>query len=140
MIVLDSSFLVAYHNTRDVHHPAAGGVMAECLAGRWGRALLLEYVLLEVVTVLRARRGLPVASAVATTLLQAREVDFVFCSDLFFETLETFRSQGEGGLSFADAAIVTVARRHAPLYVASFDQDFRGVAGLSLVPAQRSAS
>jgi predicted nucleic acid-binding protein len=69
MMVLDSSFLVAYHNRRDVHHGAAAATMERLVAAEWGPALLLEYVLLEVVTVLLARRGLDVAVRVATTLL-----------------------------------------------------------------------
>jgi predicted nucleic acid-binding protein len=69
MIVLDSSFLVAYHNRRDVHHGAAAATMERLVAAEWGPALLLEYVFLEVVTVLLARRGLDVAVRVATILL-----------------------------------------------------------------------
>lgn len=134
MIVLDSSFLVAYHNERDVHHRAAAGAMEEILAGAWGRALLLEYVFLEVVTVLLARRGLETASRVATGLLEAREVDFLSCSDVFLETLDTFGRQREGTLSFTDAAIVTVARKIGGCPVATFDGDFRGVDGISVVP------
>lgn len=133
MIVLDSSFLVAYHNTRDVHHAAAARTMVQLVGGQWGRTLLLEYVFLEVVTVLLARRGLAVAVEVATGLLQAREVDFVPCSDLFLETLQTFRGQTGERLSFTDAAIVTAARREAPGLVATFDADFRGVAGVTVV-------
>lgn len=90
MIVLDSSFLIAYHNARDVHHAAAAGAMRSLVGGAWGRVLLLEYVFLEVVTVLLARRGLAVASEVARKPLQAREVEFVPCSDLFLDTLEMF--------------------------------------------------
>src|SRR3990172_7439089 len=85
VIVLDSSFLIAYHNTRDAHHAAAARTMVDLLGGEWGQALLLEYVFLEVVTVLRARRGRDVAVAAADRLLQAREVDFVPCSPLFIE-------------------------------------------------------
>lgn len=134
MIVLDSSFLIAYHNTRDVHHAAAARAMVRLVAEQWGQALLLEYVFLEVVTVLLARRGLAVATEVGTALLQARQVEFVPCSDLFLEALATFRDQAKGRLSFTDAAIVTVARRHAPGFVATFDDDFRGVKGVSVVP------
>ena len=47
MIVLDSSFLVAFHNERDAHHGAARGLMERFLEGEWGRGLLLEYVVLE---------------------------------------------------------------------------------------------
>ena len=57
MILLDSSFFCAWHNERDVHHADAHGVMQRFLAGDWGPGLLLEYVFLEVVTVLLARRG-----------------------------------------------------------------------------------
>ena len=136
MIVLDSSFLIAYHNTRDAQHGAAARAMVQLVGGRWGQALLLEYVFLEVATVLLARRGHAVATDVATALLAAREVEFVPCSDLFLETLATFRDPppAQQRLSFADAAIVTVARRHAPGLVATFDADFRGVKGVSVVP------
>ena len=88
MIVLDSSFIIAYHNTRDVHHAAAKPIMEEVGSGKWGNATLLEYVFLEVVTVLLARRGLEVASNVASILLQARELEFVPCSDLFLDAFE----------------------------------------------------
>ncbi len=134
MIILDSSFLIAYHNTRDAHHPNAARVMPELIAGEWGKALLPEYVFLEVATVLLARRGLGVATKVTSTLLQAREVELVPCSALFFETLETFRSQPGRDLSFTDAAIVTLSRQRKIPFVATFDQDFEEVAGIEVVP------
>jgi predicted nucleic acid-binding protein len=135
VVVLDSSFLVAYHNTRDAHHAAAARGMLRLIGGEWGQALLLEYVFLEVVTVLSARRDLSVATEVGSRLLTAREVDFVPCSDFFFETLQTFRNQPGGRLSFTDAAIVTVARRNPPGLVATFDSDFSGIPGVTVVSA-----
>ena len=108
--------------------------MDELITEKWGRAILLEYVFLEVVTVLLARRGLSVALTVGTALLRARELDFVPCSELFLDTLETFRSQAGAKLSFTDAAIVTVARRHDSSLVATFDRDFRGIKGITTIP------
>jgi predicted nucleic acid-binding protein len=108
--------------------------MDEFLDGTWGQGLLLEYVFLEVVTVLMARRGLPVASATATLLLSARELDLVPCSGIFLETLETFRSQERTRLSFTDAAILTVARQQTDGLVATFDEDFRKLEGINVVP------
>jgi predicted nucleic acid-binding protein len=137
MIVLDSSFIIAYHNTRDVHHAASSPVMEQIISGKWGRPLLLEYVFLEVVTVLLARRGLAVAGNVASILLQAHEIDFVPCSDLFLNSYETFRSQGNARLSFTDAAIVTLARRQNVGLVASFDSDFKHIDGVRVVPANK---
>ena len=52
MIVLDSSFRIAFHSERDAHHPAASILMGRSLNGEWGRGLLLDYVFLEVATVL----------------------------------------------------------------------------------------
>lgn len=66
---------------------------------------------MEVLTVLFTRRGLSIASAVGSVLLQARELDFVPCSELFLNALETLHSQVGTKLSFTDAAIVTGARR-----------------------------
>ena len=135
MIVLYSSFLVAYHNRRDVHHGAAAATMEKLVTGEWGPALLLEYVFLEVTTVLLARRGLDVAARVAAILLQAREVEFVPSSEMFLDVLETFRAQRHGRLSFTDAAIVTLARSRAARFVATFDRDFRHVEGVMTIPA-----
>lgn len=135
MIVLDSSFLVAYHNQRDVHHRAAASAMDRLVAGEWGPALLPEYVFVEVVTVVLARRGHDVAARVASTLLQAREVEFVPCSEMFLDVLETFRRRHDADLSFTDAAIVTVARQRRAHFVATFDRDFRRVEGLAAIPA-----
>jgi len=50
-----------------------------------GEAVLVEYVFLEVVTVVRARSGKDAAMAVAKQLLQAREVEFIPCSELFLD-------------------------------------------------------
>jgi predicted nucleic acid-binding protein len=135
VIVLDSSFLVAYHNRRDVHHEVAAEAMRRLVTGEWGRALLLEYVFLEVVTVLLARRGLSSASEAATTLLEAHEVEFVPCSELFLASLETFRRQPRALLSFTDAAIVTVARTRGDGRIATFDADFGELDGIAVVPA-----
>lgn len=134
-VVLDSSFLVAYFNSRDSHHPAAARAMVKLVAGTWGRGLLLEYVFLEVVTVLAARTGLVAAVSVGDSLLEASEVAFLPCTDLFVDAMGVFRSQIEGRLSFTDAAVVVAARRRAEGRVLTFDSDFRRVEGIQVLPA-----
>ena len=132
-IVLDSSFIVAYHNQADVHHEAARAVMARFLEGAWGEGIVLEYVFLEVVTVLQMRLGHEAATSVAALLLEARELSFVPCSDLFLSALRVFRDQGDQELSFVDAAIVVEARRHDSGRVATFDLGFEGLDGVEAV-------
>lgn len=134
MIVLDSSFLIAYHNERDTHHATATILMKDLLAGRWGEGLLLEYVLLEVMTVLLVRRDLATATRVGRILLDAQELSFVPCSDLFLETLKEFSTQAGTRLSFADAAIAKTARKRADGCVLTFDEEFRKARGLRVFP------
>jgi len=134
VIVLDSSFLIAFHNERDNHHPAARTLMDAFLADQWGRGLLLEYVFLEVVTVLLLRRDLATATHVGRILLTAQELDFVPCSDFFLETTEAFSRQSQTRLSFTDVAIAKVARERADGLVATFDEEFRKVPGLHVLP------
>jgi len=134
VIVLDSSFLVAHHNTRDAHHEAAVRVMADFLDGRWGQGILLEYVFLEVVTVLMARRGPRIASEVAGVLLGAKELEFVPCSALFLDAVETFQRQKRTRLSFVDATIVNLARDRAEGQVATFDRELASVRGITAIP------
>ena len=135
MIVLDSSFLIAFYNRRDAHHAAAAPAMEGLLRGEFGRLLLIEYVFVEVVTVLLARRGSRTALEVAEILLDAEPIEFQPCFELFEAALREFRARSATGLSFADAAIVAAARRHDAKFIATFDEGFRGIEGIALVPA-----
>ena len=130
MIVLDSSFLIGFYNERDAHHGAASALMERFLNGEWGRGLLLEYVFLEVATVLMVRRDLAVAARVGQLLLEADELDFVPCSDLFPETFDTFVGQGSTRLSFADVAIAHIARQRTDGLVLTFDDELRKAADI----------
>jgi predicted nucleic acid-binding protein len=135
VIVLDSSFLIGFHNERDSHHQAALTLMDRFLAGEWGRGLLLEYIFLEIVTVLLVRRNYAVAARVGRILLDAAELEFVPCSDLFLETMQNFSIQTGTSLSFADAAILGVARSRADGLILSFDEEFRKISGLRVNPS-----
>ena len=108
--------------------------MARLVAGEWGPALLPEYVVLEVMTVLQARRDLSTATRVGSILLAAKESEFVPCSDYFSDTLDVLRHQGAAELSFADAAIVAIARRRGAQHVATFDTGFKSIPSVVVVP------
>lgn len=134
MILLDSSFLVAFHNSRDVHHAAAVEVMERIVSNEWGNPVLLEYVFLEVVTVLLSRRGLNKAVEIGAVLLDAREVRFVPCSEIFLDSWRTFLTQRSRRLSFTDAALAAVGKQRGIESIATFDQGFYDVNGLKPVP------
>jgi predicted nucleic acid-binding protein len=135
VIVLDSSFLIGFHNERDAHHPAARLLMNRFLAGAWGKGLLLEYVFLETMNVVLVRRDHSVATRVGRALLDTDDLEFVPCSDLFLEAMEGFSSQAGTRLSLTDAAISHVARIRAGGLILSFDEEFRKIAGLRVNPS-----
>ena len=130
MIVLDSSFLIAFHNPKDAHHAAASVVMERFLASEWGKGLLLEYVFLEVVTVIMLRLDLAAATGAGRILLEAGELEFVPCSDHFLETLDGFSRQNGTRLSFVDAALAQAARKRADGQILTFNAEFRKLPGL----------
>lgn len=135
MIVLDSSLLIAHLNPRDVHHERASAFMDRFLTGEWEEGVLLEYVLLEVLTVIQAKVDHGAAIQAADLLLDARELLFVACSDIFRATLDTFRTEGRKGIGFADAAVATAARQMAGGRVATFDRGFQRLPGVTVLPA-----
>lgn len=132
MIVLDSSFLIGFYNERDAHHSKASSLMHDFLDGRWGHGLLLEYVYLEVVTVLLVRANLAAAASVAGILLESEELEFVPCSNLFADTVKSFTKQRKTKLSFTDSAIATVALNRTDGLVLTFDEEFRKVPAIRL--------
>ena len=134
MIVLDSSFLIAFYNESDAHHQTASGLMQRFLAAEWGKGLLLEYVFLEVVTVLMLRLDLSAATHAGRILLDAEELEFVPCSDLFLETLDCFSRQTGTRLSFVDAALAHTARTRADGQILTFDREFRKLRALRIHP------
>jgi len=138
VIVLDSSFVIGFYNERDAHHASARALMNEFLAGKWGTGLLLEYVLLEVMTVLLMRRDLVVATRVGQILLKAAELEFVPCSDFFFSTMTRFAAQKTTRLSFVDSAIAAVAEKRADGLVLSFDEEFQKIPTLRLASVDGS--
>jgi uncharacterized protein len=121
-------------NEADALHEDAVAAMARLRAGEWGPPLLPEYVFLETVTVLAARAGLGVAQEEGAKLLHSRETEVVPCSPFFADAFEFFRAQRKTRLSFADAAIVAIARQRGADHILTFDRDFRKVDGLEVVP------
>lgn len=105
--------------------------MERLARGEWGEVLLPEYIVLEVLTVIAARCSHESAVHVGAVLLGHREIDLVSCSDFFAASFEVFRSHR--ALSFADAAIVAIARERRAR-VLSFDADFATVEGIEIVP------
>src|SRR5439155_8353823 len=118
-------------HTGDAHHAKARPVADDISRGAWERVLLHEYVFLETVTVLAVRQSFPIAVDVGETLLASREIEFVTSSEAFDAVWQTFRSQRRGKLSFADSALLALARARGATHIATFDKDLLKASGLA---------
>ncbi|MEK6924573.1 MAG: PIN domain-containing protein [Candidatus Micrarchaeota archaeon] len=129
--VIDTSVLVAFHNSGDERHADARRLMERAGKGEFGRLLLPEYVFDEAVTLALARSGKENALRLGEWLLNSG-FEFVPSDDAAFKAAwALFAKSSE--LSFTDCFIVAVAASRGAKMV-SFDRHFRGVRGLALVP------
>ncbi len=118
MIVLDTSFLVALFNSQDVHHQKAKKLQSEA---KDSILLLAEYVLLELTTVLASRTSLKISESATNSLLNASEVNFIPCSEVFSSTLKKFHSQKKFKLSFVDCALIEIKNKYGADKIYTFD-------------------
>jgi len=140
VILVDSGVFIAALSTKDTHHAAAKEILQDIAGGVWGAGLVPEYAFVEVVNFLVRKGGLPPAIAFARKLLGSRDMAIVPCFPAFPAALSAFLNQHGSSLTFADAALVALARLGGVKHVATFDGEFRAVPGLRVVSGPERAS
>ncbi len=131
MILLDSNMLIAYADEDDECHKQAVAIVTAVESGKYGKAVVLDLVFSEVMTVLALKaKNKPVALKFAEIIKAAYGIAF---SDetLFLRALEIFKERPR--LSFADSALFAYAGLHGAEHIASFDREFKKVPGAKIV-------
>ena len=139
MIILDTSFIVAYYNQNDVHHAKAATLWQKLVQTDDGPQLLLpEYVVIELGTVLLRRVGLPQAYELLSLLREADDLRWVPCEpwlDVAFQRFNHQQSlQTTRPLSLVDCVLVEMALEQPEASIATFDAGFKDVTGLQCLP------
>ncbi len=132
MIVIDTSVLLAYFNTRDVNHQKARFAMESVVNGRWGKAILLECVFSETVSFVKEHQSALAAIQIGEHLRRVHHFDFIPTSDLFRSAWKEFQSDQTSRLDFTDHIVVLAARQRAGGKVLTFDPVFRDVPGINI--------
>jgi len=140
LIVIDSSLLIAALSRKDANHRRAQGLLAEIRKGLWGRALVPEYIFVEVTNWVHRRFGREAALRFVRSLGGTDDAKVVPCSPIFDRALAIYTRTAAGNLSFADAGLVAVAEKHGVQNVATFDQGYRAFPGLNIIQAPRFAA
>lgn len=130
-IFIDSSVIVAYANTKEVHHAKAQDIFKRIEEGVFGEPFISDYVFSEVVTVVQMRVGKEKAVEMGNYLLDCFHLLSIKDS-LFTKSWEVFCSR-QGMLSFTDASILAVTEVLPVKYVASFDKELAKNAKVKVV-------
>jgi len=125
MILLDSSFIIAYFNEADVNHAKALRMAKDIDDGKYGPTVITDYIFDEVITVMlyRTRKLKQVAEA-GEMLLRANRL-FTIDRDAFDSTWDIFKGQKGTTFSFTDCASIAICRANGISNVATFDEEFK---------------
>ena len=137
-ILLDTSYLVALLDEKDIHHKKAAAIH-EILARREAAYLYLDCILNETATVL-ARRAVEKKADPASALRRLRReippevIDWTGAEwPRYWDAVLDGMEQSGGRLSFIDSLLVVIARETGVELLASFDRNFDLVAGLKRI-------
>jgi len=104
-LVIDSSYLVALYNVKDVHHASALSLAKE-IASENLILFINDYVFSETITVLQRRVSSDFAIQVGNLLLESKEIERVLESTIFSLSYEKFKKFASKGISFVDASLL----------------------------------
>ncbi|MGI0046901.1 MAG: type II toxin-antitoxin system VapC family toxin [Nitrosotalea sp.] len=133
MILLDTSFLVAYFNQRDENHPKVMKIIKDIVEQKFGPMCMTDYIFNETVTVALIRmKDLGKATRIGGYALKALKTIRIE-EDVFFEAWKIFQAQKETRLGFTDCTTMAVMRHRGIDNIATFDEDFAKVNGINCI-------
>ncbi len=123
MIVVDSSIWDAAKMARDRSHSAAIGVLEKVMDGAYGRPLVTDYIIDEVLAWLNAHSTHRLAAQTADWFLSTGQVEIEKVDwAIFNEAADLFRERDY--LSFTDSTTAVIAWARGIKDIASLDRDF----------------
>jgi len=132
MILVDSSIWDAAKRKRDKSHAVAREVLREIMEGKYGRVVITDYIIDEVVTWLNAHTTHKIAVQTADFFSTSKEIEIEKIDwAVLREARELFRKYDF--LSFTDATTAVIAALKGVKYIATLDQDFRKL-GFNVIP------
>lgn len=129
MIVLDTSFIVSYFNTRDQNHLKAVKLMKKIHEP----LCITDDIFGEVVTVSLIRlKSLERASKIGNILLKSLKIINVEKTS-FDNAWNIFCKQKETALSFTDCTTISVMQENDIEKIATFDRDFGKISRITAI-------
>lgn len=121
--LLDSNILIAFVSSRDEDHDTAREILTTMDQEELPTGRLTNYVVSEALGYLNEKHGHEVATDLYSRLKSGSGFEVVHCTRADFTTAESIFDR-QRQLSFADATVVSYARRTGVEYLYSFDDGF----------------
>jgi len=123
---LDTTVFIAATFPKEKHHKEGREIIASVEEGALGKPVITDYILDEVVTFVRRRKGAAASIEILDAMVYSPHLRFVKVESRHFEAgLQLFRTYER--LSFTDAVSVAVMRDLDIEVIYSFDSDFDGI-------------
>lgn len=133
MILLDSSFLVAYMLDKDKYHPKSLDIMEAIKKGAFGTAYITDYIFDEVVTVIMVKSNSIDKAVEAGTYLKESLTILKLEEEAIDGAWGIFKAQSKGVLSFTDCTNLSEMRSKGIENLVTFDGGFMNLKGIKVV-------
>lgn len=133
MIILDTSFIVSYYNTRDENHKKAVELMKDIVNRKYGNLYITDYIFDEGVTVILIRlKSLSRTIEIGESIRKSTEMIEIE-KDIFEKAWKLFKEQSGTALSFTDCTTLNVMKAKDVKNIVTFDEDFKRVKGINVI-------
>lgn len=119
MQILDSSVIISIFRQQEKNHKKAIQIFTSNQ-----KFLIPEYVIAEVLTVLKMREGLETANKCYDFMSNTKDVEITPIENIIFNKALTYFSQNKNNLSFIDTILLILSKENQ-LELISFDKDLQ---------------
>jgi len=129
-VIVDTSIFFAFYSIKDKYHLDSLAIVAHALEGKWGRILITNHILDEVLTLLKYRISPRTAEIFIKVFIKNHLIEVMYTDErLEKQALNVFRQFiYKKGLSYTDTITVVMMREYNIGYLLSFDiRSFSGI-------------
>lgn len=130
-VLLDTSFIIALADERDVHHNKALALQAKIDNSDFGAVCVSDYVFDEVIAVALRKQGKQKATALGNDLVENMAIVGID-RQLWNESWQQFK-KSDLNLTLTDWTNTTLAKAIGETAIATFDKEFKKVSGIKVL-------
>ncbi len=131
-IILDTSFLIALNNAKDVNYKRADSLRIKIKNGGFGQSYISDYIFDEFATFMNVKFPSSKINEIGDALLSEESIKMMKVDlNIFLLSWELFKKLKK--LSFTDCTTVILCKEYGIKRIASFDSDFDRIPDLERV-------